>query len=329
VFPRILAGEQQTPFVPAKPNSTDKFEANKTRFGSIRERSGRLELANWLTDPRHPLTARVIVNRVWQHHFGEGLVRTPDNFGRLGERPTHPELLDWLTAELVEPSKPTGRDPSALKGWSLKRLHKLILFSRTYQQSAGNPPGADPDNKLLSVFPRRRLDAESLRDSILAVAGTLDRTVGGTLYTGPNLDYVREVSYDSARRTLYLPVVRGKLFDYFTVFDFPDPGVTVGRRATTTVAPQALYLLNNPFVRSQAEALADRVLSSGEDAGRVLYRQALLREPTTEEAARLTAFVAKHAELNAAEMDAAKRQRVAWAAACQAVFAGSEFAWIE
>ncbi|MEO2089531.1 MAG: PSD1 and planctomycete cytochrome C domain-containing protein [Gemmataceae bacterium] len=310
VFPRILASEQQTPFVPTKPNPADKPEANKTRFGSVRERSGRLELANWLTDPKHPLTPRVIVNRVWQHHFGEGLVRTPDNFGRLG---------DWLATEFTQ------------NGWSLKRLHRLILLSRTYQQSAGNPPAADPENRLLSVFPRRRLDAESLRDSMLAVADTLDRTVGGTLYAGPNLDYVREVSYDSTRRTLYLPVVRGKLFDYFTVFDFPDPGVTVGKRAVTTVAPQALYLLNNPFVRTQAEALADRVLASGVDSGRAawLYRQVLLREPTTEEAARLTAFVAKHAELNAAERDAARRQRTAWAAACQAVFAGSEFAWLE
>ena len=334
VFPRILAGEQQTPFVPAKPNPADKHEANKTRFGSLRERSGRLELANWLTNPKHPLTPRVIVNRVWQHHFGEGLVRTPDNFGRLGERPTNPELLDWLAAEFVSPSG--GRQPPEAQGadaprsgWSLKRLHKLILLSRAYQQSAGNPPAADPDNKLLSVFPRRRLDAESLRDAMLAVAGPLDRTVGGTLYTGPNLDYVREVSYDSTRRTLYLPVVRGKLFDYFTVFDFPDPGVAVGKRATTTVAPQALYLLNNPFVRRQAEALADRVLATGDDPGRTLYRAALLREPTTEEAARLTAFVAKHAELNTAEKDAARRQRAAWAAACQAVFASSEFAWVE
>ncbi len=321
VFPRILAGEQQTPFVPTKPNPADKPEANKTRFGSVRERSGRLELANWLTDPKHPLTARVIVNRVWQHHFGEGLVRTPDNFGRLGERPTHPGLLDWLAAEFAT--------PTAGRPWALKRLHKFILLSRTYQQSSGTPPAADVENKLLSVFPRRRLDAESLRDSMLAVAGTLDRTVGGTLYTGPNLDYVREVSYDSRRRTLYLPVVRGKLFDYFTVFDFPDPGVTVGKRATTTVAPQALYLLNNPFVRTQAETLADRLLANGEDPERALYRAALLREPTTEEAARITAFVAKHAELNTTEKDAAKRQRAAWAAACQAALAGSEFAWVE
>jgi hypothetical protein len=189
VFPRILAGERQPPFVPTRSSPADKPEANKTRFGSVREHSGRLELANWLTDPKHPLTARVIVNRVWQHHFGEGLVRTPDNFGRLGERPTHPELLDWLAAEFVEPSKPTGSYPSALgaKSWSLKRLHKLILLSQAYQQAAGNPPAADPENRLLSVFPRRRLDAESLRDAMLAVAGTLDRTVGGTLYTGPNL----------------------------------------------------------------------------------------------------------------------------------------------
>ena len=323
VFPRILAGETQTPFVPTKPNPADKPEPNKTRFGSLRERSGRLELANWLTDPKHPLTARVIVNRVWQHHFGEGLVRTPDNFGRLGERPTHPELLDWLAAEFVTPTD--GRP------WALKRLHKLILLSRAYQQSGGTPPAADPDNKLLAVFPRRRLDAESLRDAMLAVAGTLDRTVGGSLYAGPNLDYVGEVKYDSPRRTLYLPVIRGKLFDYFTTFDFPDPGVTVGKRATTTVAPQALYLMNSPVVRQRADEFAGRVLASAtDDGGRVkwLYRQALLRDPTTEEAARIRGFVAKYAAA-VNEKDAAKRERAAWAAACQAVFASWEFSFVE
>jgi cytochrome c553 len=330
VFPRILAGENQAPFIPTQPNPADKPEANKTRFGQLRDRSGRLELANWLTDPSHPLTARVIVNRVWLHHFGEGLVRTPDNFGRLGDRPSHPELLDWLAAEFVSPLPREGEGPG-VRGWQVKRLHKLILLSRAYQQASGPPPATDPDNRLLSVFPRRRLDAESLRDSMLAVAGTLDRTVGGSLYAGPNLDYVKDVKYDTPRRSLYMPVIRGKLFDFFITFDFPDPGVTVGKRATTTVAPQALYLMNNPFVRTQAEALADRVLKGGSnDESRVrwLYREALLREPTTEEVARMTGFVAKYAAAVDGP-DAVKRRREAWAAACQAVFAGAEFGWVE
>ncbi len=316
VFLRIMVGESQSPFVNTKPNSASQPEANKTRFGSSRERSGRLELVNWLTDPKHPLTARVFVNRVWQHHFGEGLVRTPDNFGRLGERPTHRELLDWLASEFVR------------QGWSLNKLHKHILLSRAYQQAVGTPPDTDPDNRLLSCFPRRRLDAESLRDSLLVVSGQLDRTVGGTIHTGNNLDYVGEVKYDTTRRSIYLPVVRGKLFPFFITFDFPDPGVTVGKRSTTTVAPQALYLLNNPFVKGLAERLADRVTEAKTPAERVtrLYRLALLREPTTVEAERVLAFVAVYAK---AEKETSKAERAAWAAAAQAVFASSEFCTVE
>jgi mono/diheme cytochrome c family protein len=306
VFPRILAGETQEPFVPTKANLVSKAEANKTRFGSTRERSGRLELAHWLTDPKHPLTARVMVNRIWLHHFGEGIVRTPDNFGRLGERPTHPELLDWLASEFVQ------------QGWSLKKLHKLILTSRTYQQASSTPPQADADNRLLSVFPRRRLDAESLRDSMLAVSGRLDRTLGGTIHAGNNLDYVGEVMYDTNRRSLYLPVVRGKLFPFFITFDFPDPGVTVGKRSTTTVAPQALFLLNNPFVKAQADATADELLKLKTPAERVkrLYQLAFQRDPSAAEAERVIGFTEKD-------------DRGAWAAAVQAVFASSEFCTVE
>ena len=319
VFPRILAGEAQQPFVPTTPNTADKPAANTTRFGAVRGRSGRLELANWLTDPKHPLTARVMVNRVWLHHFGEGLVRTPDNYGRLGERPTHPELLDWLAAEFVD------------AGWSLKKLHKLILLSRTYQQASGNPPQADPDNRLLACYPRRRLDAESIRDAMLAVGGNLDRTLGGSLHAGPNLDYVGEVKYDANRRTLYLPVVRGKLFPFFQTFDFPDPGVTVGKRASTTVPQQALFLLNNPFVKAQADALAGRVLERpAADRPAWLYRTALLREPTKGEAERVTKFVTAFAAgLEKAEPAAGKRERAAWAAAAQAVLASAEFVTVE
>jgi hypothetical protein len=312
VFLRILAGEGQKSFIPTKPNSAAKPEANKTRFGSARDRSGRLELANWLTDPQNPLTARVMVNRIWQHHFGEGLVRTPDNFGRLGERPTHPELLDWLACEFVR------------EGWSLKKLHRLILLSKTYQQSSGTPPDTDSENRLLSYFPRRRLDAESLRDTILAVSRQLDRTVGGTIHSGNNLDYVGEVKYDTTRRSIYLPVVRGKLFPFFITFDFPDPGVTVGKRATTTVAPQALFLLNNPFVAAQATATADELLKLKTPAERVsrLYRLAFQRDPTATEGERVLAFVTAFAK-------GEKGERAAWAAAAQSVFASSEFCTVE
>jgi hypothetical protein len=225
-------------------------------------------------------------------------------------------LLDWLASEFVR------------QGWSFKKLHILILLSRTYQQASGAVPEVDPDNRLLSCYPRRRLDAESLRDSLLVVSGKLDRTVGGTTHTGNNLDYVGEVKYDTNRRSVYLPVVRGRLFPFFITFDFPDPGVTVGKRATTTVAPQALFLLNNPFVKAQAEATADELLKLKSPTERVtrLYKLTVQRGPTATETERVIAFVTAFGK---SDTDAAKADRAAWTAAVQAVFASSEFCTIE
>ena len=164
--------------------------------------SGRLKLAEWLTQPDHPLTARVLVNRVWQAHFGEGLVRSPDNFGRLGEKPTHPELLDWLATEFVE------------HGWSIKSLHRLILNSAVWQQTTDFNEVAntiDPENRLLWRMNRRRLEAEAIRDSLLAIGGDLDTTMGGTLLPTENRKYVTSTAninidvYEAPRRTVYLP----------------------------------------------------------------------------------------------------------------------------
>ena len=333
VFPRILAGESQTPFVATVPNLA-AAERNTIRYGATRAGSGRLPLAQWLTDPKHPLTARVFVNRVWQHHFGEGLVRTPDNFGRLGDRPTHPELLDWLAAEFVEPTVAPGAPGT------LKRLHRLIVLSDAYRRSGAADPkaaAADPDNKLLSYFPRRRLEAEEIRDAILAVSGQLDRTLGGTLHGSnnepKNLDYVGDVKYESNRRSLYLPVIRGKLFDFFQTFDFPDPGVTVGRRTTTVVAPQALYLMNSPFVREQSYRLANATIAhSAKTPARIrfAYRRAWCRDATLEETARVTEFIVraeKALEPTAKEPD--KRLEKAWAAFAQMLFASNEFLTVE
>jgi hypothetical protein len=282
VFPRIIAGEDQKPFVELTPNPSDKLEANKIRYGAVRARSGRLELANWLASPAHPLTARVIVNRVWQHHFGQGLVRSPDNFGRLGDRPTHPELLDWLANELANPSRQEQADATA---WSLKRLHKLVLTSATYRMSGGHDAKAalaDPDDRLLWRFPRRRLEAEAVRDSMLAVAGTLDRTTGGSLLDSGNFEYATDdqsrsnTRYDTPRRSIYLPVIRNNVFDFFQAFDFVEPHVSNGKRASTVIPAQALYLMNNPFVLAQARAFADSLLKApGADADRV--RSAYLR----------------------------------------------------
>jgi hypothetical protein len=207
------------------------------------EGSGRLALAQWLTNASHPLTARVIVNRLWQHHFGEGIVRTPNNFGLLGERPTHPELLDWLAGELVR------------KGWSLKHLHRLILLSNTYQQSSIETKAAkaeDVENRLLSRYPRRRLQAEAIRDSLLWVSGKLDTRQGG--------EADREAA--SSRRTLYRMTVRSERGGFCPLFDAADPTSIVEKRTVTTIAPQALFLMNNDWTREQAGNLVSRLIDA-------------------------------------------------------------------
>jgi len=334
VFPRIIAGEEQKPFVPVKPNPADKPEANKIRFGALRERSGRLELANWLADPAHPLTARVMVNRVWQHHFGEGLVRTPDNFGRLGERPTHPELLDWLVVQFTEPGAKGG------PAWSLKRLHKLILLSATYQMSStynADAAQADPDNRLLWRFNRRRLEAEAVRDSMLVIAGTLDRTDGGSLLRSGNFEYVTNdqsgstARYDSLRRSIYLPVIRNNVFDFFQAFDFVEPHVSNGKRASTVIASQALYLLNNPQVTAAAKAFAEIVRRAGDDQQSVkaAYLRALSRPATDDEVSLAISFIQRYdLALTEREPNATARRAKAWAAWCQVLFASSEFVYV-
>ena len=191
--------------------------------------SGRLELARWLASPDHPLTARVMVNRIWQHHFGEGIVRTPSNFGKLGERPTHPELLDYLARRFVA------------SGWSIKQMHRDIMLSSAYQQSSNPAPAtgaADPGNQLFGRMNRRRLEAEAIRDSLLAVSGQLDRTMGGPA--------VRD--FANTRRTLYLMTIRSDRSSFGPLFDAADSTAIVDKRTVSTVAPQALFLLNNPFV---------------------------------------------------------------------------------
>jgi hypothetical protein len=208
--------------------------------------SGRLELAHAIASRDNPLTARVIVNRLWQHHFGYGLVGTPGNFGALGERPTHPELLDHLARSLVE------------QGWSLKALHRRIVNSATYRQSSSLNARAfelDPNDRLLWRFPRRRLDVESWRDAVLAVSGQLDGAIGGPpqgLDTAGNL-----------RRTLYGAVSRHNLDSYLRLFDFPDPNITADVRTSTTVPLQQLFVLNSELMIAQAKALAARIVASG------------------------------------------------------------------
>ncbi|MEZ6068430.1 MAG: DUF1553 domain-containing protein [Planctomycetaceae bacterium] len=213
--------------------------------------SGRLELAGWMTDQRNPLTARVIVNRVWQHLFGVGLVRTVDNFGTTGETPSHPELLDHLAATLQQ------------DGWSLKRLIRRIVLTRAYRTSSVSGSQAnriDPENRWLSHQNRRRLNAEALYDAMLSLSGQLDLRQGGeTVRPGTSSEY--GYKFDHGRRAVYLPVFRNRLPELHQVFDFPDPNLSTGKRTTTTLSTQALFLLNSPFATARGEATADSLLA--------------------------------------------------------------------
>ncbi len=284
--------------------------------------SGRRQLAEWLVDSQHPLTARVFVNRVWRWHFGKGIVRTTDNFGLLGEAPSHPELLDWLARRFIA------------DGWSMKSLHRLILNSSTYQQSASVGDSADHENRLFSRADVRRLEAEAVRDSLLAVGGQLDVTLGGSLLKLKNRDYFFDhtskdlTTYDSRRRSLYLPVVRNNVFDVFQLLDFPDPAVSSGHRASTVVAPQALLMLNSDLVMQAAANFADRLLADSIDEDQRLsrlYIMAYCREPSAKERQADRAFLAEVAQSLAGD----NRQHQAWSTLCHVVLAANEFVYVK
>ena len=216
--------------------------------------SGRVELAEWIVSPDNPLTSRVIANRIWTWLFGAGLVRSVDNFGTTGETPSHPELLDYLAIRLQE------------NGWSIKSMVREIVLSRTWQLSTVANEGVaelDPDNRLLTYYPRRRLDAEQLRDAILAVNGNLDKTMFGPNIEGAgeidaNTTAAQNVEYNyvfkDTRRSVYTPAFRVKRHELFELFDFGNINFLLGQRNVSTVALQALYLLNNPFVIEQSRA---------------------------------------------------------------------------
>ena len=240
--------------------------------------SGRLELAAAIASKNNPLTARVIVNRVWRGHFGRGIVRTPSNFGSLGERPTHPQLLDFLASSFIE------------NGWSLKTLHKQIMLSAVYRSSSEFNAAAnevDPENRLLWRMNRRRLEVEPWRDAMLAVSGQLDRNIGG-----PSINLSSKAN---KRRTLYGFVSRHKLDDVLHLFDFPDPNITIAKRSETTVPLQLLFVLNSEFMTSQAKTLSARLMSENmeNDAARIERAYQLLfgRSPTAVETEVGTAFV--------------------------------------
>jgi hypothetical protein len=263
----------------------------------------RLAYARWLTSGRHPLVARVLVNRVWMHHFGQGLVGTPSDFGRMGERPSHPELLDWLASELVD------------GGWRLKRIHKLIVTSAAYQQSSQRESAkdaVDPDNRLLGRFSVRRLDAESLRDRILATSGGLNLRMFGPSTpvaqdgvgqivvadsklpeTAPSVAALR--GGDECRRSVYLQVRRSQPIAVLRTFDAPVMETNCDRRPSSTVSPQALLLMNSQFIATEAKRFALRVRQeAGPDTAAQLRRAwqlAYCREASAEEAAQAEEFL--------------------------------------
>ncbi|MSR66152.1 MAG: DUF1553 domain-containing protein [Pedosphaera sp.] len=289
--------------------------------------SGRLELARWIASKDNPLTARVFVNRVWNWHFGEGLVRTTDNFGALGERPTHPELLDWLASRFVA------------EGWSVKKLHRHILLSSTYQMgpdAEGRATARDPDNRFWSRWSPQRMDAESIRDSLLQVSHQLDRTLGGTLFEHPNYQLVFDhtstdkTTYNTVRRSLYLPVIRNHLCDTLELFDFPDPNMMNGHRVSTTIPTQALYSMNSELVLNAAQALAadlarlqpDETLRMG-----LLYSRSFGRPPTAKESRQAANFLDRFAQVTGGSDPAAAR-RAAWEALCQSIVTSNEFMFL-
>ena len=306
--------------------------------------SGRLELAQWLTSRAHPLTSRVAVNRIWQGHFGHGLVRTPENWGLLGEKPTHPELLDWLAAEFMDPSTLPGREGPGGEAapWSMKRLHRLIMLSNTYRMSTAlnqSAMTADPENRLLWRMNRRRLEAEPFRDSLLAVSGNLDRAMGGTLLTTKNNDYVTNdqsgnaARYENHRRSVYLPVIRNAVFDMFQAFDFGDPSMVNAQRSSTTVAPQALFILNAPFAIEQARGLARRLLAqTGSTPAQGIaraYSIAYGRPPTPSEIRAALDYLERYKKaLGPHEPDAARKEEKAWTSFSQILMASNEFIYV-
>jgi hypothetical protein len=284
-----------------------------------RGQSGRLELANWITSSRNPLTARVFVNRVWRWHFGTGLVASTDNFGVLGDKPTHPDLLDWLARGFIE------------SGWTTKDLHRQLLLSSTYQMSSVHPQeefeaAIDSENRLLWKTRIQRLEAEEIRDAILSVAGRLDKSMHGKTVPLRNRQFVfnhtsvDHTKYDSLRRAVYLPVIRNNLYTFFEQFDFPDPTMPTGSRNATVVAPQALLMMNDDLVLDSAESLARLTSVRSPHLSECIeyaYQSTLGRLPTNQEFERARAFVS-----------GGESEHERWTMFCHSLIACNEFIYL-
>jgi len=291
--------------------------------------SGRLQLANWLTDAANPLTARVMVNRIWQYHFGQGIVATPNNFGKQGRLPTHPELLDHLAAQFVA------------NGWSIKNMHRLIMLSRVYQLSCDDDDAnlkSDANSEFLWRFPRRRLDAESIRDTLLMVSGNLDPKPGGP-HPFPNpsaWDFTQhkpfKAVYATNRRSVYLMTQRIQRHPFLALFDGPDTNSSTDSRTTSTTPLQALFLMNDPFVHEQARKFAARLLAEQPDESKRIDRAFQLtfgRPPTDSEAKQTRDYLTQVVDKIRTSGLAADQHRLrAWESLARVLFMSNEFVYV-
>jgi hypothetical protein len=312
---------------------------------TIASGSGRRELAEWLTRKDHPLVARVIVNRIWQRHFGNGFVSTSDNLGVRGELPTHPELLDWLAEQFI-------RD-----GWSLKKLHRRIVMTRSYRlssntslaESSSNSSGrhltgtqslmnADPGNTHLWRFPRRRLEAEAIRDAMLAVSGQLDRTQGQTHPFAPwhkkryGLNGPFHDEFETNRRSVYLMTQRLFNHSFLGLFDAPDTKATTTKRTSADVAGQALYLMNSPFIRGQSEAFANRLISkrtTTSDRIELGFQLAYGRSAKPDEQARFEKYVEQFQQVAESQEQDESVEHQAWTSIARAILTSNEFFFVD
>ncbi len=292
--------------------------------------SGRRQLAEWIANENNPLTARVMVNRIWLHHFGTGLVPTPNDFGRQGKPPSHPELLDWLAHEFMK------------SGWSVKALHRLILQSRTYRlssQPTAEAAARDPNNEWLSHYPRRRIEAEALRDTLLVLGDNLDTTPAGPHPFPPESEWKFtqhhpfKAVYDSRRRSVYLMTQRIQRHPYLAIFDGADPAASTPVRLTSTTPLQALYLLNDAFVHEQSQRFAARLMREADGDDRRMawaYQLALGRPPEPDELKEGWTFLqAVRSRLAANEEKSANADEESWQAFTRVLFRLNEFVYLD
>lgn len=334
----LVKGDVHRPMQVIEPGSlTGATKLTRTFHGppmDAKTSNRRLQLAQWIVDKRNPLTARVIANRLWQHHFGEGIVRSPDNFGFLGNRPTHPALLDFLAAELMQ------------GGWKLKRIHKMIVMSQTYCQSSIHPRAdqyseLDADNRYWWRAERRRLDAEQLRDSLLQSSGRLDSRLGGPSFKAPINEealeglskkgeaYKASPADESRRRSVYMFTKRSLAVPMMAVFDSCDNTASTGRRDVSIVAPQALTLLNNEWVHEMSEAMASRAIAASSNRRQRIstaWRLGLAREPTDRERLASDEFLSRW-QSNTASTSNSEMQ--ALAALCHTILNTNEFIYLD